>query len=120
MTNEQKNKCHAIIHASSVIDGAGNLSPIPATGFAADIVAFTSMTMALAAVFHKDLEKSTAKAIAIAALKKQILKQPMKTITKEATKVIPYGGQVISCAISVAIAEAAGWAIAYDLEQDKI
>lgn len=120
MTEEQRKKCHAIIHSCAVADGAGNLIPVPGTGFAADIVALTTMAMSLSAVFGKDLAKSVAKATAIAALKKTILRSPMKTLTKEAAKIIPYGGQAVSSTISVAMAEAAGWSIAYDLEHDQI
>lgn len=120
MTEEQRKKCHAIIHSCAAADGAGNLFPVPGTGFAADVVALTTMAMSLSAVFGKDMTKSVAKATAIAALKKATLKNPMKTLTKEASKLMPFGGQAVSCTISVAMAEAAGWSIAYDLDNDKL
>lgn len=120
MTESQKNKCHAIIHTGSIAAGAGNLSPVPGTGFAADMVALTTMACALAAVFGKDLPKSAAKAAAIAALKKTLLKQPLKAVVKEAAKIVPWAGQAVSASIGVAIAEAAGWSIAFDLDKGNI
>lgn len=118
MTDSQKTKCHAIIHTGSLAAGAGNLLPIPGTGFAADTVALTTMTVSLAAVFgREDLTKAAAKAMAIAALKKQLLQKPIKAIAKELVKIIPWGGAAAASAISVAFAEAAGWAIAKDFDK---
>lgn len=118
MTQEQKNKCHRIIHTGAVAAGAGNLLPIPGSGFAADTVALTTMACGLATVFGKDLSEAAAKALAISAIKKEIMKRPLKTIGKEIAKVIPGGGNVASAAISVAMAEAAGWSMAKDFDKE--
>lgn len=118
MTEEQNKKCHAIIHSCAVACGAGNVAPIPGLGIAADMIAMTTMTMSLAGVFGGDLTKEVAKGIAIAAIKKTMLKQPIKTMTKELSKLVPGLGQIVAHSISVAMIEAAGWSIAKQLENE--
>lgn len=118
MTEEQNKKCHAIIHSCTVACGAGNVAPIPGLGIAADMIAMTTMTMSLAGVFGGDLTKEAAKGIAIAGIKKTMLKQPIKTVTKELSKIIPVLGQIVAPSISVAMIEAAGWSIAKQLENE--
>lgn len=118
MTEEQEKKCHAIIHSCAVACGAGNVAPIPCLGIAADMIAMTTMTMSLAGVFGGDLTKEAAKRIAIAGIKKTMLKQPIKTVTKELSKIIPVLGQIVAPSISVAMIEAAGWSIAKQLENE--
>ena len=116
MTEEQKKKCHAIIHSCAVACGAGNVAPVPGLGIAADMIAMTAMTMSLAGVFGGDIPKKVAEGIAIAAIKRTVLKQPIKTAAKELSKLIPILGQIVAPSISIVMIEAAGWAIAKGLE----
>ncbi len=44
-----------------------------------------------------------------------MLKQPIKVLTKELSKLVPFLGQVVGPAISVGMIEAAGWALANDM-----
>ena len=118
MTENQKKKCHAIIHAGAVAAGGGNLSPVPGTGFAADTVALTTMACSLAAVFGKDLTRAAGMAVALSAIKKEIMKRPLKALIKELGKLIPGAGQAASAAVSVAMAEAAGWAMAKEFDNN--
>ncbi|MBB1420792.1 hypothetical protein H5200_02520 [Pseudoalteromonas sp. SG43-7] len=115
MNERQRNSCHAIIHTHATIAGAGNLMPVPGAGIAVDITTMTSMCMSLSSLFKGDISEEVAKGLAIAAIKETILKQPIKVLVKEVSKVIPLLGQLISPAISVAIIEAAGWSIANTL-----
>jgi uncharacterized protein (DUF697 family) len=117
MTSDQEKKCHAIIHTAAVGAGGGNLIPVPGVGIAADIVAMTAMTMSLAGVFGGSLTEEAAKGIAISAIKNTMLKQPIKTLTKELSKLIPILGQVVAPTISVTMIEAAGWSIAKELDR---
>jgi len=55
--------------------------------------------------------------MAIAAIKDIILKQPIKVLTKELSKLVPLLGQVLAPAISLGILEAAGWALARDMDK---
>ncbi|MEC4718258.1 hypothetical protein RY831_03800 [Noviherbaspirillum sp. CPCC 100848] len=116
MTEDQKKKCHAIIHPHAVAAAAGNAIPVPGLGIATDMVAMTTMTMSLCSVFGGSLTEEAAKALAIATFKNTMLKQPIKTIAKELSKFIPGLGQVVAPSISVVMLEAAGWSIANELE----
>ena len=117
MTAEREKKCRAIIHTHAVIAGAGNAIPVPGLGVAADVGTLVTMAMALSAVFGDDITENVAKNIAVAALKRTVLKQPLKTIAKEASKLIPGLGQVVAPAVSVGMLEAAGWSMAKELER---
>ena len=116
MTEAQTKKCHIIIHTHAIACGGGNAVPVPGVGIAADLVAMTTMAMALAGVFGGSITEEAAKGMAVAALKRTALKQPIKTISKELSKVIPVLGQAFSATIAVAMCEAAGWAIANDMD----
>jgi uncharacterized protein (DUF697 family) len=120
MNEEQKKKCHYIIHAHAVAAGAGNAVPVPGLGVATDLVTITSMTMSLVAVFGGSLTEEAAKAIAIASFKNSMLKQPIKVITKELSKFIPFLGQAVAPTISVVIIEAVGWNIANELYAESL
>jgi uncharacterized protein (DUF697 family) len=117
MTPRQESQCRKIIHSCAAGAAAGNLSPLPGVGIAADMVAMTSMTMSLAAVFGGDLTKEAARGLAVTSIKNAMLKQPIKTLSKELSKLIPFLGQIVAPSISVVMVEAAGWAIAKDLDQ---
>ena len=74
MTEEQKTRCHAIIHSAAVAAGGGNVVPIPGVGLAADTAALVGMAIGLAGVFGQSLPESVAKAMAVDTLKKTLLK----------------------------------------------
>ena len=117
MTEAEKEKCHYIIHTHAAACGGGNLVPIPGVGIAADLVTMTTMAMALAGVFGGSVTEEAAKGMAVAALKRTALKQPIKVISKELAKLIPWAGPVFSASVSVAMCEAAGWALAGDMDK---
>ena len=109
MTNEQRIRCHSIIHSAAVAAGGGNVLPIPGLGLAADFVALAGMAIGLAAVFGQNLPMSVAKTMAYDAL----LRQPANSIIKSFSKLVPFLGSVVS----VGLVEAAGWSIANDLDR---
>lgn len=117
MTDNQKKKCKAIIHSHAVAAGAGNAIPVLGLGIAADLGTMTTMAMSLAGVFGGDISKEVAKNIAVAALKRTVLKQPIKTVAKELSKLIPGLGQIVAPSVSVVMLETAGWAMAKQLEE---
>jgi uncharacterized protein (DUF697 family) len=117
MTDDQKTKCHAIIHSHAIAAAAGNVAPIPGLGVAVDVVTMTTMTMALCAVFGGSITKEAAKSLAIAGIKNTALKQPIKTLTRELSKLIPGVGQVVAPSIAVVMLEATGWVLAGELEE---
>ena len=76
------------------------------------MVTMTTMAMALSSVFGRSIQESVARNMAIIAIKQTMLKQPIKTITKEVTKIIPIVGQMIASSVSVVMLESAGWLLA--------
>ena len=115
MNENEKKKCHYIIHSHAIAAGAGNIVPVPGLGMATDLVTITAMTMSLVAVFGGNMTEESAKAIAIASFKNAMLKQPIKVITKEVSKIIPFLGQAVAPTISIVMIEAVGWSIAEEL-----
>lgn len=77
------------------------------------------MAVSLAAVFGEDLPKSAAKALAVSALKKQVLKQPVKYTAAKLSSFIPWLGQVIAPTVSAALVEATGWAMVSEFERGR-
>ncbi|MDM9652060.1 hypothetical protein QU755_11305 [Pseudomonas wenzhouensis] len=117
MSPQQQSKCQAIIHSAAATAGAGNLIPVPGAGVAVDMVVMTAMSAGLASVFGGNINEQVARGMAVAALKNTMLKQPVKTLTKELSKLVPYLGLVVAPTLSAALVEAAGWTIAQDLAQ---
>lgn len=121
MTPEIKNRCHTIIHSHAAMAAAGNAVPVPGLGIATDMVTMTTMTMSLCAALGGSITEEAAKAMAIMTLKNTMLKQPIKTMTKELSKLIPWVGMLVAPSISVVMLEAAGWTIANELyEKNKL
>lgn len=79
----------------------------------------TTMTMSLCAAIGGSITEEAGKAVAITAIKNTMLKQPIKTMTKELSKFIPFLGQIVAPSISVVMLESAGWVIANDLYEKK-
>ncbi len=116
MTEDERTKCHAIIHSHAVAAAAGNAVPVPGLGIGVDVVTMTTMCMALSAVFGSSIPENVAKGMAISAIKSTMLKQPIKTVAKELSKFIPFLGSVVAPAVSVTMLEAAGWVLASELD----
>ncbi len=119
MSDEEKRKCHAIIHSHAVAAAAGNLLPVPSTGLAADTITMTTMAMTLAGIFGSSITEAVARNMAINALTATIKKQAVKTVVKEAVKIVPFLGQIIAPSISVAMLESAGWSLANQLSKER-
>ena len=119
MTDQERGKCHLIIHSAAAAAGAGNIVPIPGLGAGADLAAITTMAISLASVFGRELGPAAARGAAYAALKRAILKQPAKYVAKEFAKIIPFLGQAVAAGISVALTEAAGWELAQEFDSER-
>jgi len=119
MTDEEKSTCRKIIHGHAAAAAAGNLVPVPGVGIAVDTVTMTTMAMALASVFGGSITESVAKNMATSAIIATIKRQPLKVITKEISKVLPFIGQLVAPSISVAMLESAGWLLAEDLAEER-
>ena len=122
MTDDEKKKCHAIIHSHAVLAAAGNALPLPGTGLAADTITMTTMTtmaMALASVLGGSIPESVARNMAVNAIVAAVKKNAVKAFVKEAVKIVPFAGQIISPSISVAMLESAGWSLANQLDEER-
>ena len=119
MTDDEKTKCRAIIHSHAVLAAAGNALPLPGTGLAADTITMTTMAMALASVLGGSITESVARNMAINAIIAAVKKNTVKTFVKEAAKIIPFAGQIISPSISVVMLESAGWSLANQLDEER-
>ncbi|PVU65622.1 hypothetical protein C9E85_12280 [Plesiomonas shigelloides] len=117
MNEEQRSRCRTIIHTHAAAAAAGNLIPVPGAGVATDTVAMTSMCMNLCAVFGGSISEEVAKGLAIVAIRDTVLKQPLKVLAKELSKLVPFLGQVVAPSISVTMLEAAGWSLAQTLSE---
>ena len=119
MNSQQKSACRVIIHTAAA-SASSTLIPVPFTGFAVDAAVMVAMVMNLARVFHLDttMDEDLAKGLAIAALKKQLLKHPVKYLTREFSKTLPMAGTAISGGLSLALTEAAGWKIAEQFSRE--
>ena len=74
------------------------------------------MAMSLCAVFGGSLSEEAAKALSWTSIKNASLRQPIKTLSKELSKLVPGLGQLVAPSFSAVMLEAAGWAMAQDLE----
>lgn len=112
MTNEQKNKCHAIIHSASAAaaTAASGLAQLPGSDNAVIVPIQITMTISLGSVFGIKLDESTAKA----ALATATASMTGRAISQFLVGWIPVLGNVINASTAAAITETIGWAIAND------
>lgn len=117
MTEQQRKKCRAIIHAHAMAAAIGNLIPIPGLGIASDLFFMRLMTTKLCEIFENDSTEMHTKIQSIITFKSIMLKQPIKITTKELSKLIPGLGQIVAPSISLIMIEGTGWAFAKDLKE---
>ena len=117
MNKSQRSQCQSVIHTAAAASGAGNLLPVPGAGLLADWVAMTLMTTRLAAIFGGSLTGEAAKGWVVVALKEQLLRSPIRTVTRELFRPIPLLGMLVAPAVSVSMIEATGWLLAERLDR---
>lgn len=117
MTQEQKIKCHSIIHtaagAASLV-GSG-LAQIPGSDSVVIISIQVTMVIGLGAVFGITIDKSTAKAT----LATMTATLAGRTISQFLVGWIPVVGNAINATTAGAMTETVGWAIANDFHNNK-
>lgn len=115
MTDEQKKKCHAIIHAASASAAAvgGGLAQIPGSDNAVLVPIQLTMVISLGRVFNKAIGESSAKAA--------IASAAAGTIGRTASQVligwIPGIGNAINATTAAGLTEAVGWIIAKEFDE---
>lgn len=116
MNQDDYKTCAIVIHGAAAAAGVGNaVAAVPGTGYAADVAALTGMALALCAVFGGDVPKEVARTMAVAALKQQLMRSPVRAAAKELAKFAPGAGTAVATVLSVSLVEMAGWAMAKDL-----
>lgn len=105
MTNDQKMKCHSIIHSFASTCAAIGAIPIPGSDIAPLIATQTAMILALGKVFHINLSNSYAESMAKTAIAGNI----GKILASELTKLIPGVGSGTNAIVAFSITELIGW-----------
>lgn len=115
MTNEQRGKCHAIIHsasASAAAVGAG-LAQVPCSDNAVITPIQLTMTVALGRVFGIELTDSAARASLASAAAATV----GRMIPQVLVGWLPIAGNVINTCTAASVTEALGWILAEDFAQ---
>lgn len=115
MTEEQRKKCHAIIHTASVSAagvGAG-LAQIPGSDNAVLTPIQLTMVISLGKVFDKSLSESTAKA-AIGSVAASTIG---RTVSQLLVGWIPGVGNAINATTAASLTETLGWTIAKEFDE---
>lgn len=117
MTNSQKAKCHAIIHAASASCagvGAG-LAQLPGTDNAAIVPIQVTMTISLGHVFGKSLTESTA----LATIGTMTTTTVGRAISQALVGWIPGVGNAVNAVTAASITEALGWLLAEEFAKES-
>lgn len=118
MSDEEKKKCHAIIHAASVAAGGvgAGLAQIPGSDNAIITPIQLTMTISLGKVFGKTLSESAA----LAAIGSVAASTVGRTASQILVGWIPGLGNAINAATAASITEALGWAIAKEFDEGTL
>lgn len=108
MSNEQKMKCHSIIHSFASVCAAIGASPIPGSDIAPLIATQTAMIIALGRIFEIQLSQSYAESLAKTAIAGNI----GKLLACELTKLIPGVGSATNAIVAFSVTELVGWDVA--------
>jgi uncharacterized protein (DUF697 family) len=118
MTEDQKSKCHAIIHtASGASAGVGaGLAQLPVADAAVLVPIQIGMIIALGNVFDIELTEATAKGV--------VLSMAGMHIGRGASQIlvgwIPGIGNMVNSATAGLLTEAMGWAVAKRFDRGEI
>ena len=118
MTDEQRKKCHAIIHTASASAAAigGGLAQIPESDNAVLTPIQLTMTISLGHVFGKSLTQSTA----LAAIGSVAASTVGRTVSQFLIGWIPGVGNIVNATTAASLTEALGWAIAKEFDEGTL
>ena len=112
MTNDEKEKCHYIIHSAATAAAAIGVIPIPGADFAPICAAQVTMIIALSRVFKVAITDDAAKQTA----KTFIVGNMGKTLVAQFSKIIPVLGSGINATVAAGLTEVLGWEVAEDFD----
>jgi uncharacterized protein (DUF697 family) len=115
MTNEQRSKCHAIIHAASTAAAAvgAGLAQLPCSDNAAIVPIQVAMVISLGKVFGITLSESAA----ISSLTVVATATTGRAVSQTLIGWLPFIGNAINAVTAASITEAAGWIVADDFSR---
>lgn len=118
MTNEQREKCRAIIHTASVAAGGvgAGLAQIPGSDNAVITPIQLTMVISLGGVFGRSISKSFAQA-AIASTAGSTIG---RAVSQFLLGWIPGFGNAINATTAAAVTETLGWAIAESFDKGDL
>ena len=118
MTEDQKTKCHAAIHAAAAAAAAvgAGLAQIPLADSAVILPIQVAMIVALGKTFGKDITDSTAKAAALSVVGGYF----GRAVSQVLVGWIPGVGNAINATTAAGITEAMGWAVAKKFDKDEM
>lgn len=110
MTNDEKTKCHTIIHTASVASAAigGGLAQLPGSDTVPITAIQVGMVISLGAVFGQEITKTTAASI-VGGLASSL---GGRAISQFLVGWIPGFGNAINATTAVGITETLGWIVA--------
>lgn len=117
MTDDERKKCHAIIHSASAAAGGvgAGLAQIPASDNAVITPIQLSMTIALGKVFDIELTESAA----AAAVGSVAASTVGRTVTQFLVGWIPGIGNAVNAATAAGLTETLGWLLAEQFSKQQ-
>lgn len=118
MTDEQKEKCHLIIHGASVSAGAvgAGLAQLPLADSAVITPIQIAMIIGLGKVFNQHITDSAAKGFVLASIGSLVGRGAAQVLLGW----IPGLGNAINATTAASITEGIGWAVANRLDKGEI
>lgn len=116
MSQDQKKKCHGIIHTASSLAAAAGAIPIPIADAIPISAAQITMVIGLGKVFDFSIGEGAAKAI----LNITLAISAGRFVCANLAKIIPVAGSVIGATTAGVFTEAMGWTLADDFYRMSI
>jgi uncharacterized protein (DUF697 family) len=115
MTEEQRKKCHGIIHAAATAAAAvgAGLAQLPCSDAAVIVPIQVGMIISLGAVFEISITESAAKTVLAETLGTTI----GRGISQVLVGWLPGIGNLINASTAAAVTEALGWMVARDFDR---
>lgn len=117
MNDEQRFRCHAIIHGASASAGAVGIGLAQLPGADAAVIAplQVGMVAALGRVFGLEITETAAKSVVYATLGTMV----GRGATKVLPRLIPGVGNLICGTVAAGITETLGWSVARQMAEGK-
>ena len=118
MTDEQKEKCHVIIHGASTGAGAvgAGMAQLPMADNAVIVPIQVGMVLALGKVFNVELTEAAGKGV--------VLGMAATFVGRAASQVllgwVPFLGNAVNAATAAGLTEAMGWGVAKKFDRGEI